>query len=456
MSTQTTDFTELRAALDPLKVGREIHALMRNLYPICRSITGDGFRQTLARLKQEVPIEVHEVASGTKVFDWTVPREWNIRDGYVKNSKGERVVDFRKHNLHVVNYSVPVKRKMSLAQLRPHLHTLPDQPDLIPYRTSYYKEAWGFCLPHHQLEQMGEDDYEVCIDSTLQDGHLTYGECLLQGASAEEVLISCHACHPSLCNDNLSGVTVATFLAKHLAQLPLRYSYRFLFIPGTIGSITWLAQNEERVGAIRHGLVLTCIGDRGNFTYKKSRRGNAEIDLAVEHILEHSGGDYSALDFSPYGYDERQYCSPGFNLAVGCLMRSHHGEFPEYHTSADNLDFVDSGALGDSFTKILSVFDVLEHNRTYMNLNSKCEPQLGKRGLYSVMGGTNIKQLEMAMLWVLNQSDGTHSLLDIADRSGVEFDKIYRASTLLHQHQLLRECVNRAHSGVKAVGGVKE
>lgn len=437
MPTQTTDFAQLRAALDPATVGPAIHALMRELYPICRSITGDGFRQTLARLKEEVPLEVHEVPSGTKVFDWTVPREWNIRDAYVKNSSGDRVIDFRRHNLHVVNYSVPVQGKMSLAQLRPHLHTLPDQPDLIPYRTSYYKEAWGFCLPHRQLEQMPEDEYEVCIDSTLEDGHLTYGECLLKGASAQEVLISCHACHPSLCNDNLSGVTVATFLAKHLAQVPLRYSYRFLFIPGTIGSITWLSLNEDRARAIAHGLVLTCIGDRGNFTYKKSRRGNAEIDLAMGHILRHSGRDYATVEFSPYGYDERQYCSPGFNLAVGCLMRSPHGEFAEYHTSADNLDFVDPAALADSFAKILSVFDVLEHNRTYMNLNPKCEPQLGKRGLYSVVGGTSIKQLEMAMLWVLNLSDGSFSLLDIAERSGLAFDMINNAADMLLRHDLL-------------------
>ena len=337
---QTTDFTELRGAFDPLAVGREIYGLMGELYPICRSITGDGFRQTLARLKQEIPLEVHEVPSGTHVFDWTVPREWNIRDAYVKNSRGERVIDFRRHNLHVVNYSVPVHGTMSLAQLRPHLHSLPEQPELIPYRTSYYKESWGFCLCHRQLEQMEEGEYEVCIDSTLQDGHLTYGECLLKGASAEEVLISCHACHPSLCNDNLSGVTVATFLAKHLAQVPLRYSYRFLFIPGTIGSITWLSLNEKSAGAIRHGLVLTCVGDRGHVTYKKSRRGDALIDRAMAHVLKHSGQTYDIHTFSPYGYDERQYCSPGFNLPVGCFMRTPHGKFPEYHSSADNLELM--------------------------------------------------------------------------------------------------------------------
>ena len=433
----TTGFARLRAALDLAAIGTAIHGLVRELYPICRSITGDGFRQTLARLNQEVPIEVHEIPSGTRVFDWTVPREWNIRDAYVKNSTGDRVIDFCRHNLHVVNYSVPVHRKMSLAELRPHLHTLPQQPELIPYRTSYYQEAWGFCLSHRQLEQMAEEEYEVCIDSTLADGHLTYGECLLKGATAQEVLVSCHACHPSLANDNLSGVTVAAFLARHLAQVPLRYSYRFLFIPGTIGSITWLSLNEERARAIRHGLVLTCIGDRGNFTHKKSRRGNADIDVAVGHVLKHSGREYTTVEFSPYGYDERQYCSPGFNLPVACLMRSQHGQFPEYHTSADNLDFVDPAALAESFTRLLAIFDVLERNRSYHNLNPKCEPQLGRRGLYSAVGGTNIRQLEMAMLWVLNLSDGSSSLLDIAERSGLSFETIGDAADLLLRHDLL-------------------
>ncbi len=437
MPAQPTDLAQLRASVEPAAIGQAIHALIGELYPICRSITGDGVRETLARLKQEIPLELHEVPSGTQAFDWTVPREWNIRDAYVKNSRGERVIDFRRHNLHVVNYSVPVNRRMSLAELRPHLHSLPEQPDLIPYRTSYYQEAWGFCLPHRQLEQMPDEEYEVCIDATLQDGHLTYGECLLQGASDEEVLISCHTCHPSLCNDNLSGLAVAAYLARHLAKVARRYSYRFLFIPGTIGAITWLSLNEERARAIRHGLVLTCIGDRGNFTYKKSRRGNAEIDRAMAHVLQHSQQAFKTVDFSPYGYDERQYCSPGFNLAVGCLMRSHHGQFPEYHTSADNLDFVDPAALADSFTKILEVVGVLEYNRTFLNLNPRCEPQLGKRGLYNGTGGVQIKQLEMAMLWVLNLSDGGSSLLDIAERSGMAFDLIEKAADRLLRHRLL-------------------
>ncbi len=260
MSTQTMDLASLRSTLESFSLGDGIYSLIRELYPICRSITGDGFRETLARIRKEISLDVHEVPSGTQVFDWTVPKEWSIRDAYVKNTHGQRIIDFKRHNLHVVSYSVPVHHKMSLAELRPHLHTLADQPDWIPYRTSYYKENWGFCLSHNQLQTMCEGEYEVCIDSVLKNGSLTYGEYFLPGESPAEVLISCHACHPSLCNDNLSSVAIATFLAKYLREARLRYSYRFLFIPGTIGAITWLSQNENHVNAIQHGLVLTCVG----------------------------------------------------------------------------------------------------------------------------------------------------------------------------------------------------
>lgn len=421
--------------------GAAMHALVRELYPICRSITGDGLRRTLARLGQEIPLALHEVPTGTRVFDWTVPREWNIRDAYVKDAAGERVIDFRAHNLHVVNYSVPVHRKMTFAELRPHLHSLPDRPQLIPYRTSYYKESWGFCLPHGQLEQLErqpEAEYEVRIDSTLADGALTYGECLLEGRTREEVLISCHACHPSLADDNLSGLVVATFLAKHLSQqASRRYSYRFVFAPGTIGAITWLSRNEERAQDIRHGLVLTCIGDRASFTYKRSRHDDATIDRAVQHVLSHVDPGYTTVPFSPYGYDERQYGSPGFNLPVGCLMRSHHGQFPEYHTSADNPDFVAPESLAGAFDTLLAVFDVLEHEGRYLNLKPKCEPQLGQRGLYGATGGAGPRQVEMAMLWVLNLSDGQASLLDIARRSGLPFAAVRDAAALLERNDLL-------------------
>jgi len=440
MHPQTRDLASLRSMLESSLLGDEIYSLIRELYPICRSIMGEGVRETLARIRKEIPLDVHEVPSGTQVFDWTVPKEWKIRDAYVKNTRGERIIDFRKHNLHVVNYSVPVQRKMSLAELRTHLHTLPDQPDWIPYRTSYYKENWGFCLSHNQLQAMREDEYEVCIDSALENGSLTYAECYLPGESPAEVLISSHACHPSLCNDNLSSVAIATFLAKLLRDAQLRYSYRFLFIPGTIGAITWLSENEDHVDVIQHGLVLTCVGDRGHINYKKSRRGNAEIDRAVAHVLKHSGQRYDIEDFSPYGYDERQYCSPGFNLPVGCFMRTPHGKFPEYHSSADNLELMDPASLAHSLVTCLSVFYVLENNRCYCNQNPKCEPQLGRRGLYRAMGGNRDEKLqETAMLWVLNQSDGDHSLLDIAERSGIAFETLHHAPGLLMRHSLLKE-----------------
>ncbi|BAY48708.1 hypothetical protein SAMD00079811_63340 [Scytonema sp. HK-05] len=434
------NITDIKERLKPNEVSQEMYQLISQLYPICRSITGNGFRETLHWIKKHIELTQHEVPTGTQVFDWTVPKEWNIKDAYVKNSKGERIIDFNKSNLHVVNYSVPVKQKMHLKELKKHLFTLSDRPDWIPYRTSYYKESWGFCLSHKQFLELQDEEYEVCIDSSLEDGHLTYGEYYLKGEKPDEVLISCHACHPSLCNDNLSGIAIATFLAKYLSQINLSYSYRFIFIPGTIGSITWLSLNENQVHKIKHGLVLTCLGDPGKSTYKKSRRGDAEIDKAVTHVLKHSGKDSEIIDFFPYGYDERQFCSPGFNLPVGCFMRTPHSCYPEYHTSADNLDLVQTEYLADSFSKCLSVLHILENNKKYLNQNPKCEPQLGKRGLYGAIGGqTDTKMREMAMLWVLNLSDGNYTLLDIADRSGMSFDSINQAADALLQHDLLQE-----------------
>jgi len=438
--TPPTSVFDLGPGTDSAEIGTQIYELIAELYPICRSITGNGFRKTMSLLQKQIPLTVHEVPTGTQVFDWTVPREWNIRDAYVKNSRGERVIDFQRSNLHVLNYSVPISRKMPLAELKEHLFTLPDRPDWVPYRTSYYKENWGFCLRHNQLQKLPEGEYEVCIDSSLENGSLSYGEYFLAGESTDEILISCHSCHPSLCNDNLSGVSIAALLAKSLAGASRRYSYRFLFIPGTIGSITWLSRNEEAARRIRHGLVLACLGDRGGMSYKRSRRGNAEIDRAVVQVLQHSGNAFAVRDFSPYGYDERQYCSQAFDLAVGCISRTHHGKFPEYHTSEDNLNFVSPASLGDSFSKILAVLGVLEENRVYVNQSPKGEPQLGKRGLYRNIGGhVDAEAREMAMLWVLNQSDGKHSLLDIAERSGIVFDQLQRAARDLEEHGLLKK-----------------
>jgi aminopeptidase-like protein len=417
-----------------------MHELVEKLFPICRSITGNGVRETLRQLQEYIPLQIHEVATGTPVFDWTIPREWNIRDAYIRNERGEKIVDFQTNNLHVLNYSVPVHKKVSLAELREHLFTIPEHPDWIPYRTSYYQENWGFCLSHTQFLALTEQTYEVMIDASLEEGHLSYGEYYLPGATAEEVLISCHVCHPSLANDNLSGIAVSVFLAQWLARINRRYSYRFLYIPGTIGSITWLALNEEKTANIRHGLVATLLGSSGNFTYKKSRRGNAFIDQAVSYVLSQTGKAHEIIDFFPYGYDERQYCSPAFNLAVGCLMRTPHGQFPEYHTSADNLDFVKPEALAEALDVFRAVMQVIEENTHYRSLNPACEPQLGKRGLYKAISGTdNRKSREMAMLWVLNLSDGEHSLLDIAQRSGIAFEIIADTARLLTEHQLLAE-----------------
>jgi len=376
------------------EIGREMYGLISELYPICRSITGNGVRQTLQRIRQHIPLDIHEVPTGTKVFDWMVPKEWNIADAYIKSASGERVIDFQKSNLHVVNYSVPVATKLPLTELKSHLFTLPDSPGWIPYRTSYYHESWGFCLSHHQFLALKDETYEVCIDSSLEAGHLTYGEYYLKGESSDEVLLSCHVCHPSLCNDNLSGIALAVSLAKYLSLHSLRYSYRFLFTPGMIGSITWLALNEGKVDRIKHGLVLACVGDPGQQTYKKSRQGDAVIDRAAVHVLRQLGQAYTVLEFSPYGYDERQFCSPGFNLPVGCLMRTPHGRFPEYHTSADDLALVRPSFLSDSFSTCVSVLGVLEHNRTYVNQNPKCEPQLGRRGLYKAIGGQRDTKLD--------------------------------------------------------------
>ncbi len=420
--------------------GRELHALVERLYPLCRSITGNGVRSTLDIVDQHIPLTVHEVPTGTQVFDWTVPREWNIRDAYIADATGRRVVDFADSNLHVVGYSVPVDATMPLEELRAHLHTLPEQPDLIPYRTSYYQETWGFCLAQRTLDSLVDGDYRVVIDSTLADGSLTYAEHVVPGRVSDEVIISCHVCHPSLANDNLAAIAVATRLARRLAESKPWYTYRFLFVPGTIGSITWLAHNHERIGKVRHGLVLACAGDPGSLTYKRSRRGDAEIDRVTRYVLETSGRAHEIVDFSPYGYDERQYCSPGFNLGVGCLTRTPYAAYPEYHTSADNPGFVSPEAMADTLETAWEILGVLDRDRRYLNLSPYGEPQLGKRGLYESLGGrSDTKQAQLAMLWVLNFSDGEHSLLDIARRSELPFSAVVAAADALHDAGLLKE-----------------
>ena len=429
------DELELNAA------GTRMYEMASDLFPICRSLTGDGVRQTLLEVAKRLPIDVHEVATGTDVLDWQVPPEWNIRDAYIANGDGKRIVDFHESNLHVVGYSKPVKATLSLDELKPHLHTLPDCPGQIPYRTGYFNDDWGFCLSQNVLDGMQDEQYEVVIDAELADGTLTYAEVEIPGQSADEVLLCAHTCHPSLANDNLSGIALLCEVGQWLDALgeQRKLSYRLIFAPGTIGAITWLARNEDQLQKIVSGLVVSCVGDGGGPLYKRSRRGDGLIDRAMGHVLELSGIETATVkDFWPYGYDERQYCSPGFNLPVGLFQRSQYGEFPEYHTSADNLDFISAEELSRSLDLVTQAITILETNDTYLNLNPKGEPQLGRRGLYNLIGGENDSAaLQLAILWVLNLSDGKHSLLDIAEKAATPYKTILHANNLLIEAGLL-------------------
>ena len=423
--------------------GREMHGLAAELYPICRAVAGEGVRQTLAVLQKHIPLEVREVPTGTKVFDWEVPQEWHVHDAYIKDRDGRRLVDFRRSNLHVFGGSMPIGREMPWRELKDHLFSLPEHPEWIPYRRAFHQNTWGFCVTHNQfleLEGRGNQVYDVSIDATRSDGSLSYGELYLPGETSDEVLVSTHVCHPSMANDNLSGIVVSTRLAKHMMSRHRRYSYRFIYSPATIGAITWLAVNEARVSKIKHGLVLGVLGDSGDTTYRRSRQGNAPIDRAVAHVLAHSGAGYEILDFEPFGYDQRQFCSPGFDLPVGCLMRTPDGQYPEYHTSADNLDLVTPHKLADSWAKCVAVADVLDGNRTYLNLKPKCEPRLDAIGLYSGFNFEPDRQrVERAALWILNLSDGSHDLMAIAERSGFDCATLGRTAKLLVKHGFLKE-----------------
>lgn len=428
---------DLKTIDAPNGAGVRLRAFMQELFPICRSITGDGVRETLAAVQARVPLEINEVASGTEVLDWTVPDEWNIRDAYIAKG-GRRVVDFDASNLHLVGYSEPFRGTVSLKELRPRLHSLPDHPSWVPYRTSYYSRTWGFCLSHEQLDRLGDGDYEVVVDSTLAPGSLTYGECFLPGEREDEVLLTTHVCHPSLANDNLSGIAVMTELGALLQNARRTYSYRLLFIPGTIGSITWLARNKQRVEKIAAGLVLACLGDRAPLTYKRSRRGDAWVDRAATHALRQIDRDARIVDFDPWGWDERQFNSPGFNLPVGCLSRSREGEYEEYHSSADSIDLISPDSLEEALSAVLELIHVVEMDGCYLNLAPEGEPQLGKRGLYPTVGGPAAEREQLAMLWVLNQSDGQHSLLEIAERSGLPLSLISDVTLRLVAAELLR------------------
>jgi aminopeptidase-like protein len=410
------------------EAGVKLHKHIENLFPICRSITGEGLRATLHYIADHIPLNVTESPTGTRVLDWTVPPEWSIRGASLKTLEGRTVVDFSQNNLHVINYSVPFNGVVTRPDLEPHLHSCPDEPDLIPYVTSYYKRDWGFCLAHH--DRIALTAYRVDIDTSLSDGSLSYGECVLPGEESDEVLISAHCCHPSLANDNLSSIAIAIELALRLSACRRRFTWRFLFAPGTIGAISWLASNPDVLDRVRHGLVLTCLGDLGPPTYKRSRQSDALIDRYLAHLMQRDGHGDRIVPFQPTGYDERQFCSPGFNLPVGCVMRSPGGTFREYHTSADNLGFVKPDALADSLSLLSEAAELIERNRVYRSTMPYGEPHFASRGLELVDD-------RIAMLWVLNMADGLNSLLDVAERSGIAFNAIARAAERLMSAGLL-------------------
>ena len=413
--------------------GAAMHALASRLFPLHRAQSGSGVRESLALMQEHIPLQIHEVASGTEVFDWQVPLEWRIQDAYVADRTGRRVIDYRSSNLHVVNGSRPVHETLSFAQLRPHLHTLPDHPEWIPYRTCFMRDDWGFCLTQDQLDLMAGDpqrEFEVVIDSSFHDGSLTYGELFLPGRSDREMLIYTHTCHPSLANDNLSGIVVATFLAKQLISQTSELSLRFVFAPATIGAITWLAQNVDALDRIDHGLVLSLLGNDAPFTYKQSRRGNASIDRAAEHLFVNDRFDGSSREFTPFGYDERQFCSPGINLPLGCLMRTPNAEFPEYHTSADDLSFIRPSMLAESLQLCAELIEMLGANHYYVNTSPMCEPKLGSRGIER-------SECNASIPWLLNLADGQHDLLDICEKSKHPFADLRQAARVLAKHDLI-------------------
>jgi aminopeptidase-like protein len=411
---------------------------LERLYPWCRSLTGPGTRDTLEAIAERLPLHIVETPSRTRVFDWEVPDEWTPRGARVTDASGRVIADLADHTLHLVGYSVPFRGRLSRAELAPHIHTLPEHPDWIPYRTSYYTPEWGFCLPHERWLAAGDGPFDVVVDTTLEPGNLHHGELVLPGLSdGGEVLVSAHVCHPSLVNDNLSGIAVAVELAAALARRPRRLTYRFVFAPGTIGSLVWLSHHQEGWSRIRHGLVLTGLGGGGSLVYKRTRHGSRHVDAAAEHVVRRRAGSVRA--YAPWGYDERQYNALGFDLPVGRLTRTPHGEYAEYHTSADDLDFVGDDELADAFDAVVEIVDVLEGEAAYTNTSPYGEPQLGKRGLYPSTGGTSAGDDVMAMLWCLAYSDSETGLLAIAERADLPFAAIRSAADRLLAAGLLRE-----------------
>jgi aminopeptidase-like protein len=414
--------------------GDEMVELMRELFPLPRSLTGQGVRDTLAILAREIPLEVVETPTGTPVFDWVVPREWTLRAAWIEGPGGERVLDAASSSLRVLGYSTPVDATVELDELRRHVFTHAEDPELVPYRTSYWKEQWGLCMSRRELDALPPGPYHVVIDSTLADGSLTSGELRIPGSSEAEFLLSTYVCHPALANDNLSGVVLLWALARTLSRQRLRYTYRLLWSPGTLGPLCWLDRNLSTLDRVEHGLTISCVGDPGPLRYKRSRRGSAAIDRAAALTFA-SFPDSIVRDWDPGGGDERQFCAPGFNLPVGTFSRTPHGLFPEYHSSADDLSLVTGAALAEAHRAALTIIDKVETNATYRNCSPFGEPQLGRRGLYpSVPDGTD---REKSLLWVLSLADADHDLIAIAERSGRDYAEIREAAERLEEQGLV-------------------
>lgn len=413
------------------------------LWPINRSLTGNGNRESLKILSELVDLQITEVPSGTKCFDWTVPPEWNVNEAWIKDSRGNEIVNFRNNNLHLLGYSEGVKGKFELSELKKHLHTLSDQPDVIPYLTSYYSPRWGFCMSHKEYEKLKDDTYDVMIDAIKnENGSMTYGEAFIKGNSENEVLLSTYICHPSMASNELSGPLVTAQIYNELKKKRgLNNSYRFLFLPETIGSIYYLSVNGKNLKEkLIAGYVVTCVGDSGMYTYKRSREGSTLADRAAELVLNQSQEKFQTENFFPTGSDERQYCSPGFNLPVGSLMRTRYGKYKEYHTSADNKDYVSFEAMEKTAGMYLKIISVIENNFIYVNNISFCEPNLGKRDLYPTLGSQKeTSDLISAMMWVLNLSDGTNDMIEISNRSGISFELLVDAAAKLNEKGILEE-----------------
>jgi aminopeptidase-like protein len=413
-----------------MSLADEIAAYFDRLWPILRSITGPGVRQTHEILSELVDLERLEIPTGTTVFDWEIPKEWLVHEAYVIDPAGKRILDIQENNLHLLNYAIPFRGTISRKELDEHLYSLPDKPTAIPYVTSYYQPRWGFCLAQQQRDSLPEGDYQVVIDTEHIDGSLTLSEAVLKGESDEEVLISTYTCHPSLANNELSGPLVAAFLYRRLkAWETRRLSYRFVFLPETIGALAYLKlRGEQLQKRLMAGYVVTCIGNAAPFTYKRSRQATSLADQAAEHVLKQLETPSRIIKFSPQGSDERQYCSPGFNLPVGSLMRSMYGTYPEYHTSLDQRSFISFEAMQESVEVYEQILRTLEYNQTYRNLYPYGEPRLDKRGLYESLGHTGVPDFTRAVLWLLNYSDGQHDLLSIAEKSGLSMQQLHEAA----------------------------